>query len=115
VELGVRCGSGQISRMFLFAVDSRTWVRRVKKSLPAHRWKQSWSGIWAEQGRKLREPVLTTPASEDENSPFGVTTLILRTCRNCAEVMQHPFQMILARVQQVAAAAEPPHDAVAYD
>ena len=35
------------------------------------------------------------------SAPFGVTTLILRTCRNCTGVMEHWFCRILARVQDL--------------
>src|SRR2546427_8730018 len=33
--------------------------------------------------------------------PFGVITLILRTCRNCIGVMNHHLHKILARVQNM--------------
>src|SRR5262249_39232314 len=52
-------------------------------------------------GRALRDPVPTTPVSEEENSPWGRTRLILRTCRNYTGVLSHPFHRILASVQNL--------------
>ena len=57
--------------------------------------------MWGEPDRKLRDPIPTTPVSEDEDGSFRLSPLILRTCRNCTEVLKHPFHKILASVQYI--------------